>query len=708
MVKQKLYKILVSLSLSAIVLLFITTMSHWRFFHNFNLWGQNLLSRLNSSDISEQIVIVVVDRLKLENINLQRNNYASLLEKLLESNPRVIGFDIPLSTNKQGIDRDTLERLLLNNNNEDLSKALLVYTDNIHPKDKRLNHITKSTSNLVMAGVNIKDSNKFQSPGGVQGIIASVFTNDYINVGIHSIQKGVDDLIRDSNVLFYENNPEELEDFAVKVVRTYLDGYNTKNSGDIKDGKYILKTDNKTIQIPLTEENRMLINYSGKPRSYRGADISEVINGTVSDNVFRDKIVLVGIVDNLENSNFTPMSSNTQMTSVEIHANAIQTILDEKFLVYQSKWSETLVWGILLLVAVIVFMYFSVWLGMIGLALFTGGYFLYANLAYRNGLVVSIFYPMVGFGICYIASIIYRYFSEMKKGQELRGAFAHYVSSDVVEQIMQNPGMLKLGGQKRNITVFFSDIENFTTISESLEPEELVQIMNEYLDVMSRILMKYGGTVDKYEGDAIMAFFNAPLDQPEHSLQAAEAVIECRRILKSLHQKWQKEGKPLMNFRVGLATGDAVVGNMGSQERFDYTAMGDVVNTASRLEGANKTYGTRILLNPQSALEVQHRFVLRDIDLVRVKGKNQPVQVFELLARKGELLADGIEMLNCFHQGIALYRKKDFIKALEWFKKAATIIPSDPPTLLYIKRCRTFIDSPPPLNWDGVYTMKTK
>ncbi len=396
------------------------------------------------------------------------------------------------------------------------------------------------------------------------------------------------------------------------------------------------------------------------------------------------------------------------MPGVEIHANAIQTIIEQKFLVNQNFVQQLLTVMFLTIISTLAFLYLNIWLGVAILILLPAGYTAAAHLAYDQGLILNMANPYIAIAFNYLASLIYRYFAEIRSNQQIKSAFAHYVNPHVVEEISKNPDLLQLGGQKRELTVFFSDIENFTNISEKLAPEALVELMNEYLDVMTEIILNHGGTLDKYEGDAIMAFFNAPLDQPDHPIQAAQATLECRAALKKLQAKWQEEGKPVLNFRVGLATGEAIVGNMGSKERFDYTAMGDTINTGSRLESANKTYGTHILVNEATAQALVSQFYLREIDLVRVKGKDQPIQVYELLAPKGQLPEAGIQLIEAFHQGLQSYRSRNFAQALDYFKKAQEIFPEDAPTKLYIHRCRQLQLAPPTDDWDGVFVMRGK
>jgi len=223
---------------------------------------------------------------------------------------------------------------------------------------------------------------------------------------------------------------------------------------------------------------------------------------------------------------------------------------------------------------------------------------------------------------------------EKKQKAYLKHAFSQYLSPKVINIIMDNPSMLKLGGQKRNMTAFFSDLQGFSSISESLSPEDLVGLLNDYLTRMCDIITKYEGTIDKFEGDAIIAFWGAPLDQPDHAYLACKAAIEMQEVMETLRQEYSKVGKPQLHMRIGINTGDIVVGNMGSNYRMDYTIMGDAVNLAARLEGANKIYHTYTMVSHHTNNLIKDRIISRELDNIKVMGKNEPVTVFELLGTK--------------------------------------------------------------------------
>ncbi|MFH1912175.1 MAG: adenylate/guanylate cyclase domain-containing protein, partial [Pseudomonadota bacterium] len=291
--------------------------------------------------------------------------------------------------------------------------------------------------------------------------------------------------------------------------------------------------------------------------------------------------------------------------------------------------------------------------------------------------------------------------------KKIRGAFQYYLTASVINEILKDPSKLKLGGDKKPLSVLFSDIKGFTSISEALSPEELVHLLNEYLTAMTNIVFKYDGLLDKYIGDAIMAVFGAPLDQPDHALRACRTGIEMMSELRRLREKWAAEGRPDVNIRVGINSGEMVVGNMGSEMRFDYTVMGDSVNLASRLEGTNKEYGTSVMISEFTYELVKDELFCRELDAVRVVGKKLPVRIYELLGEKREG-AQWQEFVGRFETGLAKYREGLWEEAISAFRSVLEVRPEDYPARLYIERCEALKKNPPEGAWDGVFTMMKK
>jgi len=320
---------------------------------------------------------------------------------------------------------------------------------------------------------------------------------------------------------------------------------------------------------------------------------------------------------------------------------------------------------------------------------------------------MNLIYPVLTMTTIYLGITVYRYVTEEREKKKVRGAFQYYLTASVVNEILKDPSKLKLGGDKKNLSVMFSDIRGFTSISEKLSPEELVRILNEYLTAMTDVVFKYDGLLDKYIGDAIMAVFGAPLDQPDHALRACRTGIEMMSELRRLREKWAAEGRPDINIGVGINTGDMVVGNMGSQMRFDYTVMGDSVNLASRLEGTNKEYGTNIIISEFTHEIIKDELFCRELDAVRVKGKKLPIRIFELLGDRKDA-AQWQEFVGRFETGLAKYRTGLWDEAIAAFRGVLDVKPADFPAKLYIDRCEALKEHPPVEEWDGVFTMTKK
>jgi len=252
-------------------------------------------------------------------------------------------------------------------------------------------------------------------------------------------------------------------------------------------------------------------------------------------------------------------------------------------------------------------------------------------------------------------------------------------------------------------------VAGFTTISEQLEPEELVHLLNEYLTEMTNIVFKYEGMLDKYEGDAIMAVFGAPVERGNHAYQACATALEMQQRLVAMREVWRKQNRPELRMRVGINTGPMVVGNMGSESRFDYTVMGDAVNLGARLEPANKIYGTNIMIGDGTVKKAGDLIIARPLDLLRVKGKTEPVWVYELLGLSEKGVSDDMmRIIELFKKGLSHYLKRDWDSAINYFMQVLAIKEDDGPAQRYLERCNFFKENPPAEEWDGVYTQTTK
>ena len=470
----------------------------------------------------------------------------------------------------------------------------------------------------------------------------------------------------------------------------------------------------KLPPVPVDSSGRMIIRYHGPAGTYKNFSIASIINSwaqieegkepQVPPSEFSGKTVLIGgsapgILDNWP----TPLSG--VCPGVEIHATVLDNLLRRDFirvpplvvflgfLIFVSLFTSVGASVLRKIRQLIVLFIFC-------LALPCGAVWL----AFRSGFWLDFVVPEFAVVAGFIGASLLNYSVEGKQRRFIKSVFQHYLSPDVIERVIQNPALLSLGGERREVTSFFSDVAGFTAISESLAPEELVSLLNEYLSVMTDIILSSGGTLDKYEGDAIIAFWNAPLDQTDHALRACRAALDCQKRLAGLQPRFQEKYGRAVAMRIGLNSGAAVVGNMGSSRRFDYTAMGDTINLAARLEGACKQYEVPILVGEETYRRIQSGIVAREVDIIRVVGKTKPVVVYEIIGEKADLSTAERERLNLYEEAREAYKRRDWERAAALFGE----IEGDALAALYKERCQTLKQSPPAGDWDGVFDLKSK
>jgi adenylate cyclase len=458
--------------------------------------------------------------------------------------------------------------------------------------------------------------------------------------------------------------------------------------------------------IPTDENGLLLINYLGPQKTFLHFSISDILSGKLAKGTFTDKIVLVGTTaTGIYDLRSTPFS--TVYPGAEVHATVIDNILTQNFLT-KPTWMR--IYDLLAVITLGALLGFTLpRMGALpGLLLVLGlciGYIGMARWLFVNFRVwLNMVYPLLVLATNYTMLTVYHYVTEERERKKIQGAFEHYVSPEVIDEIMQHPEKLNLGGERRVLTVLFSDVQNFTAISESMDSAKLVALLNEYLTAMTTIVLKYRGTLDKYIGDAIMAFYGAPVAREDHAFMACYTAIGMLEELKKLREIWSVRKLPQINMRIGMHTGEVTVGNMGSAKRFDYTVMGDTVNLASRLEGLNKAYGTAILISEDTACLIEKCFLLREIDIVQVVGRKRPVRIYELLAATGTSLPKEQEKAySAYATGLEAYRQQSWDNALELFKHSLALWPKDSPSRIMLERCQIYQQTPPPEEWDGVF-----
>ncbi|MBN2424137.1 MAG: CHASE2 domain-containing protein [Calditrichaceae bacterium] len=638
-----------------------------------------------------------------------RYYYAHIVENLLEAGAAVVGIDV-----------------------------IFDQTDSYNPQsDSLLAAALANNDNVVIIGKIERISDK------VENFIPPhpLFSNaaDWGLAGVESDEDGFyrryligGEMYRDS---LYNS-------FAGEVLRKYLKSehlqtYRPENE-NFEIGDY---------RIPKYDASSMLINFSGPAKTFTYYSFDQVVDdedfdlrdefdldsfdspgmpeldippGLKYSGLLKEKIVLIGSTMQELHDNFpTPFLEyktpdgdlvKAEMPGVEIHANAIQTILTQNYLKTPPGY---VLYIFLVLCAVIVYLItrwlHAGWGGALTI-LFLAGYFVLVFLAFINlNMIFEFTSPALTIVFSFIGITLHNYLLTQKEKKVIRGAFAHYVPEKVVQEIINNPDKLSLGGEERVVTVMFSDVAGFTSISEMMTPRNLVQLLNEYLTAMTDIIIAHNGIIDKYEGDAIMAEFGVPVHYPNHAYMGCKAALKMQKELNRLRRQWLDQGKPDIQARIGLNTGEVIVGNMGSRDVFDYTVMGDHVNLGARLESANKSYGTKIMISEFTHEFIKNDFYTRPLDLIRVKGKQKPVEVFELMAEKSEEIAPAVkEQIDFYVAGMNAYRQREWDKAIDYFEQCLNLLPDDQPAQIYRTRCIEFRFNEPPADWDGVITMREK
>jgi adenylate cyclase len=464
------------------------------------------------------------------------------------------------------------------------------------------------------------------------------------------------------------------------------------------------------IRLPTDELGRLLINYRGPAKTFPHIPITDILNDRVPRQDLEGKIVMVGATAvGIYDLRVTPFGS--VFPGLEIHANVADSILARDFL-QQPSWAAFFDLAAMILMGLLIWQVQTRTGVLTGAAaaavLFAGHIGICQYLFVSRGWILNMIYPLLVLGIAYLGITIFKYVVESRQKKFIRDAFSTYLAPTVVKKLIDAPESLVLGGEEREITAFFSDVQGFTSISERLSARELVELLNEFLTEMTDIILTNEGTVDKFEGDAIIAFFGAPNEMPNHAAVACRVCIQMQQRLSQLRAKWREQGRPELKMRIGLNTGIAVVGNMGSKQRMDYTMMGDSVNTAARLEGVNKVYGTYTMISASTYKEAATQIVARELDAISVVGKSEPVAVYELMDPVGEASADTLELIEVYRKGLEAYRRRDWEKAIAFFNQALAIDDADRPSQVMVERCTFYKTNPPPENWNGAYTMTTK
>jgi adenylate cyclase len=464
----------------------------------------------------------------------------------------------------------------------------------------------------------------------------------------------------------------------------------------------------RQTNLPLDASGKMLLPYAGPPGTFRTVSAADVLSGAVPPESFRDQIVLVGGTAASRRDAYRVPNSAALMSGIEIQAN-----LADAMLAGVALRDLPVAWGALicLLLAFAVGLaipLLRVRTGLIVIAAAAAVYAVALIVAAHFGLFIPVADPILAVALAYVAVTVYRYVAVNRERHDLRSAFEKYVAPTVINSVMAHPDNLALGGERRRMTVLFADLRGFTAFSEHRDAAELITILNGYLNAMTDIIFEEHGVLDKYMGDAIMAFWGAPIEDAHHAERALRSSIFMRDRVVELNRAGYFGAGIGLRAGIGISTGEMVVGNMGSHRHYDYTVLGDAVNLGSRVEELTKTYGVEIIATEETVKGLSKDYVVRQFDRVAVKGKKEPVRLYEVVGFAATLPPEVHDRLDRFARALALYEADDFHGASYAFADILALYPNDEPSRVFWERSNHFLDNPPSPDWNGVWVMETK
>jgi adenylate cyclase len=719
--------------------------------HTFDIYQQIHPREPNPAQMPAQVAIIDIDEASLQDIGQwpwSRNILADLVDKLMGYGVAVVGFDSVFAEK----DRTSPERIvqewqgLSDKAREEIAKL---------PSNEDAFAGAIARGRVVMGHVGVHNETPDRTPAakvgygylsddaeakihpymkGYRGIINNLdkFEEAADGIGLFSITPGYGGTIR-KVPLIERINGKTYPALTLEMLRVALGGKDDYLVRGFRDGTPGIKSivvkgghPSMSFEIPTNPNAEVWVHFAryptAKPPLYISARDVLLAEGEKVQQVrqwLQGKLVILGTsAIGLKDIRKTPI--NTVMPGVEVHAQLLETILSDSHLtrpfeVIMIEWGLILIGGIMMII--LVPRLNSIWTFLLAIALI-GSLLGIAWHYYTSAReLVDASYPSLCIFSMFVVLSYLNYMREERERAQVKDAFSHYVSPALLEQLAENPEKLSLGGETREISVLFSDIRGFTTISERFNAQELTRFINKFLTPMTNVILERQGTIDKYMGDAIMAFWNAPLEVPNHPHQACHAALEMQVAVKALNELLREESESEggaqympINIGVGINTDECCVGNMGSDQRFDYSALGDGVNLGARLEGQSKTYGVDIVLGPNTYEAVKDDFATIELDLIQVKGKTEPVQIYALLG--GENVRDDAsfrQLKQYAQQMIASYRRCEWDEA-EAAAKSMAAADASLQTLaqLYFGRIAEYRKTPPPDDWAGVFIATSK
>ena len=485
-----------------------------------------------------------------------------------------------------------------------------------------------------------------------------------------------------------------------------------------------------SLRIPKKTFNSTYINFRGPAETFNTYSMASVIDDEKFDlmgdedtdifemhkewGTFKDKIVFVGATaEEMQDNKLTPFyeyeGRKQKMPGVEMHANALSMLLRGDFIKELNSWLIFIFVVLITFLATFITLYsrpVKAFLLIIIILLVTIACF--ALVFTKIHQIAFVSKPIISLFLTFLSSLTFKAITEQREKRRIKQVFKQYVAQNVVEKMLSSGQLPEFGGERKTITILFSDIRRFTTFSESHDPETVVSRLSEYLTEMVKVLFKYDGTLDKFVGDEIMALFGAPYYYTDHAERACYAALEMVEQLRQIQKRWSDSKHDIFHIGIGINTGKVIVGNLGSNQLFDYTAIGDEVNLGARLEGTNKEYQTTIILSESTYDLVKDKAKVRELDFVRVMGKTKPIRIYELRGMSDLSQIEQDYIIDIFTEGLQFYRDRCWSDALKSFRRVLRYFPSDGPSRVYTIRCLDYIENPPPPDWDGVYEFKKK
>jgi adenylate cyclase len=740
---QRIIRLVLSALILCVLLIDTSGLYKYPFLKQLENWTYDTrlnFTRLDTTD--ERVVIVDIDETSLAEVGRWpwgRNKLAIIVDKLFDGyQAKVVGFDIVFAEKDESSGLEQFELLAnsrLKNNPEyqqafqELRPALMhdeIFADSLVGRNVVMGYYFKTSLQEGEAGttgmlppplmkMDMQWSERLPInrasgyAGNLDILQAAASSGGYFDnpfVDADGVFRRVP-LVQAYEGYLYAS-------LALATTQSYLDANGIElavESQGSKGGKeyYALETINLLqFRIPVDANGAVFVPYRGRQGSFHYVPAYKVLDGSADPALLKDKIVLIGTsAPGLLDLRSTPVQNI--YPGVEVHANIISGILDNRI---KHKPAWTVGYEFVLLVVIAVCMAFLLplvppliaALATLGFsALIMAGTFI----AWEDNLILPLASPMLLIVLIFMLHMTYGFFIESRGKRQLANLFGHYIPPELVDEMSESPQEFSLDGENREMTVLFSDVRGFTTISEGMGPKQLTQLMNALLTPMTRVIHKNRGTIDKYMGDAIMSFWGAPLADNEHARHALYAAMEMMDELKIMQADFRQRGWPEVNIGIGLNTGNMNVGNMGSEFRMAYTVLGDAVNLGSRLEGLTKEYGVNIIVSESTKAEIPE-FLFRDLDLVRVKGKQEPVAIFEPVGHKNDVEKEITEELSAYRKALVNFRAQSWDKAELDFFNLNRAYPHRYLYELYLKRIDVYRKEPPGEDWDGVFTHTSK